>query len=207
MLHTFDHHPVIANKITRLRDNRTGNREFRELVSEISTILAYEATRNDDTIETQITTPICETKGKILYTMYAIISILRAGEGMVNGVHNFLPFAKVGHVGIFRNPSDRKPVRYYEKMPPDIYARTALIVDPMLATGGTLDHTIKLLKEVGCKSIKALCIVSATSGVKRIKEAHPDVTIYTAACDSVLNDHGYIVPGLGDAGDRLYGTK
>jgi len=204
---TVINHPLIQHKITILRSVNTGNKEFRELVEEIAMLICYEATRNLLMNEIEVETPICKTKGMVIGTKIAVIPILRAGIGMVNGMLNLLPNAKVGHIGMYRDPETLQPVEYYCKLPADLTEREIFIVDPMLATGGTASAAIGYLKAKGVKRIHLLCLISAPEGVKRINGDHPDVDIYTAAMDERLNSHGYIVPGLGDAGDRLFGTK
>ena len=187
-------HPLITHKLGILRDVNTGTKEFRELVTEISTLLCYEATKDAKLEEVEIET-------------YAVVPILRAGMGMVEGIINVIPNAKVGHIGLYRNEETFEPVEYYYKMPEDIENRIAMIIDPMLATGGSVSATIDRLKEDGVKQIKFLCIVAAPEGIKVIETNHPDVQIYCAVVDKGLNENKYIVPGLGDAGDRIYGTK
>ncbi len=200
-------HPLIQNKITMLRSVDTGSKEFREILEEVATLICYEATRDVPLMETSVETPICVTKGNIIEKKFAIIPILRAGIGMVNGMLNLMPTAKVGHVGLYRDPETLMPVEYYCKLPVDVAERDILIVDPMLATGGTACAAIDYLKEKGASNIKFLSIISCPEGVERLQKEHPDVDIYTAAHDEGLNSHSYIVPGLGDAGDRLFGTK
>ncbi len=206
-LHVMDH-PLILHKLTFLRDINTGNKNFRDLVEEITTLMAYEATRDLELVDCEVETPICKTKSKVLAgKKLAVVPILRAGLGMVEGFLKLVPYAKVGHIGLYRDPETLKPVSYYYKMPRDISEREVVIVDPMLATGGSAAATIKRLKESSPKSIKLMVLIAAPEGVKFIKEECPGVDIYVAAVDEKLNDHGYIVPGLGDAGDRLFGTK
>lgn len=205
-LHVTDH-PLVQSKITMLRNVETGNKEFRELVEEIATLICYEATRDLPLTEVEVETPICRTQGKMCERKIGIVPILRAGLGMVEGISNLLPTAKIGHIGLYRDPESLQPVEYYCKLPPDCDEREIFLLDPMLATGGTAEAAIGYLKDRGVKMIKLLCLLAAPEGVRRIHASHPDVDIYTAAYDEHLNDHGYIVPGLGDAGDRLFGTK
>ncbi|EEI83403.1 uracil phosphoribosyltransferase [Anaerococcus tetradius] len=201
-------HPVIKHKISIIRDKRTGGNEFRSLVTEIAMILAYEATKDLSLEEYEVETPIAKTTGyRLAGKKQAIVPILRAGLGMVDGVLEVLPAAKIGHIGMYRNEETLKPVEYYCKLPKDIGNRNILVVDPMVATGGSVNDAIERLKERGCKSIKLLCIIAAPEGIKAIQEKHDDVDIYIAQLDEHLNENGYIVPGLGDAGDRLFGTK
>ena len=201
-------HPVIKHKISIIRDKRTGGNEFRSLVTEIAMILAYEATKDLSLEEYEVETPIAKTTGyRLAGKKQAIVPILRAGLGMVDGVLEVLPAAKIGHIGMYRNEETLKPVEYYCKLPKAIGNRNILVVDPMVATGGSVNDAIERLKERGCKSIKLLCIIAAPEGIKAIQEKHDDVDIYIAQLDEHLNENGYIVPGLGDAGDRLFGTK
>lgn len=201
-------HPLIQHKISLLRNKDTGPKKFRELISEIAMLTFYEATRDMELTDIKVTTPVGEADGKVLAGRnIALVSILRAGEGMLNGVLELVPTAKVGHIGLYRDPLTLKPNEYYCKLPVDIDQRSVFVVDPMLATGGTAIDAISQIKKRGAKNIKFLCIVAATEGVKALQETHPDVTIYGAALDKNLNDHGYIVPGLGDAGDRIFGIK
>ncbi|HIT87874.1 MAG TPA: uracil phosphoribosyltransferase [Candidatus Coprocola pullicola] len=200
-------HPLIQHKIAMLRSNQTGSKEFRELVEEVAMLLCYEATRELPLVDTKVQTPIAEANCKMIDAKMAIVPILRAGIGMTDGLLALMPTAKVGHIGLYRDPETLKPVEYYCKLPADIQERTVFLTDPMLATGGTAEAAIGFLKEKGAKSITLLCVLSAPDGVKKIQSIHPDVDIYTAAYDNMLNDHGYIVPGLGDAGDRIFGTK
>lgn len=201
-------HPLIAHKIGYIRRTDTGTKDFRDTISEIAMLICYEATRNLELQDVEIETPICKTtvkelKGKKL----AVIPILRAGLGMVDGMLTMIPAAKVGHIGLYRDPETHLPVEYYCKLPEDCDKREVFVVDPMLATGGSAAAAIKMLKDKGCKKIHFLCIIAAPEGVKAMQEAHPDVDIYIGALDEKLNDHAYIVPGLGDAGDRIFGTK
>lgn len=201
-------HPLIQHKVSRLRNKETGSKEFRELVSEISRLMSYEATRDLELEEHQIETPIGPTIGKkISGKNLSIIPILRAGLGMVDGMLDLVPTAKVGHIGLYRDPETLEPVEYYCKLPNDISDRELFVLDPMLATGGSAVSGIQFIKDRGGKKINFLCIIAAPEGVKKLQEAHPDVNIYVACLDERLDEHGYIVPGLGDAGDRLFGTK
>lgn len=206
-VYVFDH-PLIQHKLTYIRDKNTGTKEFRELVDEVSTLMAFEITRDMPLEEIEIDTPVTKAKTKVLSgKKIAIVPILRAGIGMVDGVLKLIPAAKVGHIGLYRDPETLKPVEYYAKLPADVEERDFIIVDPMLATGGSAVEAINSLKTRGAKNIKFMCLIAAPEGVQAIQESHPDVDIYIAALDEKLNDHGYIVPGLGDAGDRLFGTK
>lgn len=203
----FDH-PLIQHKISLLRDKNTSTKEFRELVSEIAMLMGYEVTRNMTLKEVEIETPVAVAKTKVLSgKKLGIVPILRAGLGMVDGMLNLLPMAKVGHIGLYRDPGTLEPVEYYCKLPVDALERDIVILDPMLATGGSASAAISFIKERGVSNIKLMCLIAAKSGIARINRDHPDVEIYCAAVDEKLNDHGYIVPGLGDAGDRLFGTK
>jgi len=191
-----------------LRDKNTSTKDFRELVEEIALLMAYEVTRDLPLEDIEIETPICKTKSKVIAgRSIGVIPILRAGLGMVNGILKLVPNAKVGHIGLYRDPVTLKPVEYYCKLPADATERTLIVVDPMLATGGSSAAAIGFLKDRGCTNIKLMCLIAAPIGVKKMQELHPDVDIYVAALDEKLNDHAYIVPGLGDAGDRLFGTK
>ena len=199
----FDH-PLIQHKLSILREKSTSVKEFRELISEIAMLMCYEATRDLPLEEVEIETPVAKAKVKrISGKKLAIVPILRAGLGMVS----MMPNAKVGHIGLFRDPETLEPVKYYYKMPPDIEERDVIVVDPMLATGGSASAAIQFLKDDGVKHIKLMCIIGAPEGVQRMQEDHPDVDIFVAALDERLDEHGYIVPGLGDAGDRIFGTK
>ena len=201
-------HPLIQHKIGYIRRTDTGTKDFRKTVSEIAMLICYEATRDLQLSEVKIQTPICETTVKELKgKKMAIIPILRAGLGMVDGVLELIPAAKVGHIGLYRDPETHKPVEYYCKLPEDCGEREVFVVDPMLATGGSAAAAITMLKEKGCKNIHFMCIIAAPEGLEVLKEAHPDVDIYVGALDEKLNEHAYIVPGLGDAGDRIFGTK
>ena len=201
-------HPLIEHKLTILRDKRTGTREFRELISELSSFLCYEALRDAELEDHEIETPMAKMVGKVLdEDKYAFVPILRAGTGMLDGLINIMPNAKIGHIGMYRNEETLKPVRYFYKAPKDIEKREVIILDPMLATGGSGIDAITLLKESGAKKLKFLCIIAAPEGIKAMREKYPDVPIYCTAIDEKLNEIGYIVPGLGDAGDRIFGTK
>lgn len=206
-LHVMDH-PLIQHKLSKLRDKDTGVKQFRELVDEIATLMAYEATRDLPLEEVDVETPIARAKTKVIAgRKLAIIPILRAGLGMVDGMLSLVPSAKVGHIGLYRDPDTTEPVEYYCKLPVDVEQRDIFVVDPMLATGGSASDAITKLKERGCSNIKLVCIIAAPEGVAAVREKHPDVDLYVASIDEKLNDHAYIVPGLGDAGDRLFGTK
>ena len=206
-LHVFDH-PLIQHKLSVLRDKDTGVKVFRELVGEIAMLMCYEATRDLPLEEVDVETPVAMAKCRqIAGKKLAVVPILRAGLGMVDGMVTMMPNVKVGHVGLFRDPDTLEPVKYYFKMPPDIAERDAIIVDPMLATGGSASAAATFLKEAGVKHIKLMNIIGAPEGVERMSADHPDVDVYLAALDDHLNEHGYIVPGLGDAGDRIFGTK
>ena len=204
--HVIDH-PLIQHKLTLMRKKGTGSKEFRELLEEIAMLMAYEITRDFPLKEVEIETPICKCKEKMLAgKKVGVVPILRAGLGMLNGVVNMIPAARVGHVGMYRDPKTLKPVEYYCKLPGDVAERTLIVVDPMLATGGSSSAALSLLKEKGAKHIILMCLVAAPEGVRVINHDHPDVPLYVAAIDEKLNDKGYIVPGLGDAGDRIFGT-
>ena len=201
-------HPLVQHKLTYLRDENTGSKEFRELVGELAMLLTYEATRDLPLEETTVKTPVAEAKTYVLAgKKLGIVPILRAGLGMVDGMTRLIPAARVGHIGLYRDPQTLKPVDYYSKLPPDTSERDMIIVDPMLATGGSALAGINVIKRAGAKSVKLVCIIAAPEGVEAVQKAHPDVDIFIAAIDEKLNDHGYIIPGLGDAGDRLFGTK
>ena len=201
-------HPLIQHKLSILRSRKTGVKEFRELVSEIAGLMCYEATRNLPTEEVLVQTPVAQAKcRKLAGKKLAIIPILRAGLGMVDAMLDLIPSAKVGHIGLYRDPETHQPVEYYCKLPEDIGNRQVFVVDPMLATGGSAIAAIQFLKQHGCKQITMMNIIGCPEGVKAVQEAHPDVDIYVAAIDEKLNEHAYIVPGLGDAGDRIFGTK
>ncbi|MBQ7565775.1 MAG: uracil phosphoribosyltransferase [Oscillospiraceae bacterium] len=201
-------HPLLQHKLAILRDKNTGVKEFREVVGEISALMCYEATRDLPTREVMIETPIAMAKCKVLAgKKLAIVPILRAGLGMVDTIIDLIPSAKVGHIGLYRNPRTHEPVKYYCKMPPDISERHVIIVDPMLATGGSASDAITFIKEYGCHSITLMDIIAAPEGIAKVQKDHPDVDIFVAAVDEKLNENAYIVPGLGDAGDRIFGTK
>lgn len=201
-------HPLIQHKIGLIRKKETGTKDFRQTISEIAMLICYEATRELKLVDVEIETPICQTTVKELSgKKMAIVPILRAGLGMVDGMLNLIPAAKVGHIGLYRDPETLKPVEYYCKLPADCAEREVFVVDPMLATGGSSVAAIRMLKEKGCRNIHFMCIIAAPEGIRAMKEAHPDVDVYVGALDERLNDHGYIVPGLGDAGDRIFGTK
>ena len=206
-VHILDH-PLLQHKLSILRDERTGSKEFREVVTEIATLMCYEATRDLPLEDVEIKTPITTGTFKALAgKKVAIVPVLRAGLGMVDGILNLLPAAKVGHIGLYRDPDTLEPVEYYCKMPNDIAEREVIILDPMLATGGSASAAIQFIKSYDVKRIKLMNIIAAPEGVERVHRDNPDVDIYVAAVDEKLNDHGYIVPGLGDAGDRIFGTK
>jgi uracil phosphoribosyltransferase len=201
-------HPLIQHKLTLMRDVNTGTKEFRELLEEISMLMAFEITRDLSLVEIEIETPVTKCKSKIVAgKKLGVVPILRAGLGMLNGVIRIIPAAKVGHIGLYRDPETLLPVEYYCKLPSDVAERDFILIDPMLATGGSAAAAISLLKSKGAKNIKLMCLVAAPAGVVVVNQEHPDVEIYVASVDECLNDHGYIVPGLGDAGDRIFGTK
>lgn len=201
-------HPLIQHKITYLRDKNTGSKEFRELLNEISMLMAYEVTRDLPLTEVEIETPICKAKSYVLAgKKLGVVPILRAGLGMIDGILELVPHARVGHIGLYRDPKTLEPVEYYCKLPSDVTERDLIVVDPMLATGGSSTAAIQFLKDRGCTSIKLVCLIGAPEGIQAVQKAHPDVDIYIAAVDEGLDEHCYIVPGLGDAGDRLFGTK
>lgn len=201
-------HPLLQHKLSILRDEKTGVKDFRQIVSEVATLMCFEATRDLPLEEIEIQTPVAKATVKVLAgKKLAIIPILRAGLGMVDGILTLIPSAKVGHLGLYRDPETLDPVEYYCKMPVDISERDIIILDPMLATGGSASAAIQVMKNYGCKNIKLMNILAAPEGIERICQDHPDVEVYVAAVDEKLNDHGYIVPGLGDAGDRIFGTK
>ena len=206
-VHVFDH-PLIQHKLTIMRQTTTGPKEFRELLEEISMLMVYEVTRDLPTIDVEIDTPICKTTQKMLAgKKLGIVPILRAGLGMVDGIMNMIPACRIGHIGLYRDPETLEPVEYYCKLPADAEERALLLLDPMLATGGSASDAITLIKKRGCKHIRLVNLIAAPEGIARVQQDHPDVDIYVAGLDERLNDHGYIVPGLGDAGDRLFGTK
>jgi len=201
-------HPLVQHKVTMMRDKNTNTRDFKALLDEISLLVCYEATKDLPLKEVEVETPICKTKAKMVAgRSVGVIPILRAGLGMVDGITTLIPNAKVGHIGLYRDPETHMPVEYYCKLPADAEQRTLIVVDPMLATGGSAIAAIQFLKDRGCTDIKMMNLIAAPEGVKAVQEAHPDVDIYVAALDECLNEHAYIVPGLGDAGDRIFGTK
>jgi uracil phosphoribosyltransferase len=205
---TLMDHPLVQHKLALLRDEKTGSKDFRELVTEISMLMAFEAMRDLELEEVTVRTPVAEARARVLSgKKLALVAILRAGLIMVDGIQRLIPAAKVGHIGLYRDPSSLEPVRYYAKLPADISERRVFLLDPMLATGGSAVEAIGILKELGATQIKLLNVIAAPEGVARVEGAHPDVEIVTAALDDHLNEHGYIVPGLGDAGDRIYGTR
>ena len=205
-LHIIDH-PLITHKLTLMRKKSTGTRDFRTLLKEIAMLMGYEVTRDLPLVDKEIETPICKMTAKaIAGKKMAIVPILRAGLGMVDGLVELMPAVKVGHIGLYRDPETHEPVEYYCKLPPDIDERLVILVDPMLATGGSAADALTMLKARGAKDIRLMCLVGVPEGVKKVQETHPDVPIYLAALDDHLNDHAYIVPGLGDAGDRIFGT-
>ncbi len=201
-------HPLIQHKITLLRDKNTGSKEFRELISEVTMLMCYEATRDLPLKQVEVETPMCVTKSKVISgRKLALVPILRAGIGMVDGILNLLPAAKVGHIGLYRDHDTHEPVEYYCKLPVDVAEREVIVLDPMLATGGSAIDAITKIKENGVKQIKFMCIIAAPEGVEALISAHPDVQVYCGALDGHLNEDKYIIPGLGDAGDRIFGTK
>ncbi|AFM43471.1 uracil phosphoribosyltransferase [Desulfosporosinus acidiphilus SJ4] len=201
-------HPLIQHKLSLIRDEKTGSKEFRELVEEVAMLMAYEVTRDFPLQEVEVQTPVAVAKTKVISgRKVGLVPILRAGLGMVDGMLRLIPAAKVGHVGLYRDPETLSPVEYYCKLPSDIAERDLIVIDPMLATGGSASAAITFLKERGAKNIKLMCLIAAPEGIKAVQNAHADVDIFVAAVDECLNDHGYIIPGLGDAGDRLFGTK
>lgn len=201
-------HPLIQHKIGIIRRSETSSKEFREMISEVAMLMSFEATRELPLVDIEIDTPICKTTAKELAgKKMAVVPILRAGLGMVEGMLAMIPAAKVGHIGLYRDPETLEPVEYYCKLPSDIASREVFVTDPMLATGGSASAAITMLKDKGAKKIHFMCIIAAPEGVKKMQTVHPDVDIYIGALDEHLNDHGYIVPGLGDAGDRIFGTK
>lgn len=199
-------HPLIMHKISMLRDEKTTVKEFRELVNEIALLMGYEATRDLDMVERPVKTPITETIGKYISKQVALVPVLRAGLGMVDALMSLIPAAKVGHIGLYRDHETHEPVEYYCKLPPDISERQTIVLDPMLATGGSAAAAIDFIKQRGGKKIKLMCVIAAPEGVETLSKAHPDVEIYCGVIDEKLNENCYIVPGLGDAGDRLFGT-
>ncbi|MFN4070366.1 MAG: uracil phosphoribosyltransferase [Thermus caldifontis] len=205
---TLVDHPLVQHKLAHLRDGRTGAKDFRELAEEVSLLMAYEAMRDLELTETEVETPVAPARVKVLSgKKLALVAILRAGLVMVEGILKLVPHARVGHIGLYRDPESLKPVQYYAKLPPDIHERRVFLLDPMLATGGSASRALSLLKEKGATGIKLMCLIAAPEGLERIAQDHPDTEVVVAAVDQHLNDHGYIVPGLGDAGDRIYGTK
>lgn len=199
-------HPLILHKITMMRDKNATVKDFRELVYEIALLMGYEATRDLAVADTEVQTPVAVAKGKTILKQVAVVPILRAGLGMVDAIVSLIPAAKVGHIGLYRDHETLEPVEYYCKLPTEIEERQVIVVDPMLATGGSAIAAINFIKQRGAKNIKFMCLISAPEGLKALREAHPDVEIYCGALDEKLNENGYIVPGLGDAGDRLFGT-
>ena len=204
----FDH-PLIQHKISLLRDKNTGTKDFRTLVKELAMLMVYEVTKDLELVETEIETPVAKTKTKVLSDKpISLVPMLRDGLGMVEGVTSLLPNARVGHIGLYRDPETHEPVEYYCKLPADVADSTVIVLEPMFATGGSLTATIDILKNrYHCKDIRLVCLIAAVPGVERVMTAHPDIKLYCAALDKELNDHAYIVPGLGDAGDRIFGTK
>lgn len=201
-------HPLIQHKLTLLRDKQTGSKEFRELLGEISMLMAYEATRNLPLKTVEVQTPVTTAQSEVLSgKKLGVVPILRAGLGMVDGFLQLIPAAKIGHIGLYRDPETLNPVEYYCKLPSDVAERDLIVLDPMLATGGSASAAISFIKERGCRSIKLVCLIAAPEGIERMVKDHPDVEIFVAGVDEKLDSHGYIVPGLGDAGDRLFGTK
>jgi uracil phosphoribosyltransferase len=201
-------HPLIQHKLTYIRDKNTNSKDFRELVDEVATLMAYEVTRNLRLEDAQVETPIGPCRTKVISGQdVGVVAILRAGLGMIGGILKLIPNAKVGHVGLYRDPETLKPVEYYCKLPADIAQRELILVDPMLATGGSASAGITAIKKRGGQNIRLMCLIAAPEGIAEVQNQHPDVDIYVAAIDDCLNSHGYIVPGLGDAGDRLFGTK
>lgn len=201
-------HPLIQHKLTYIRDENTTTKDFRELVDEVATLMAYEITRDIPLEKVQVRTPVTTADCRVISgRMLGLIPILRAGLGMVDGILKLVPAAKVGHIGLYRDPDTLEPVEYYAKLPTDVQERELIVIDPMLATGGSANAAIEALKKRGCTQIKLMCLIAAPEGVQAVQKAHPDIDLYVAAIDDYLNDHGYIVPGLGDAGDRLFGTK
>lgn len=201
-------HPMIQHKLTHIRAQETGSKEFRELVEEVAMLMTYEVTRDLPLEDVTVQTPVAQANCKVIAgRKVGFIPILRAGLGMVGGMLRLIPAAKVGHIGLYRDPETLEPVEYYCKLPTDLTERDLIVIDPMLATGGSASAGIKFLKDRGVKNIKLMCLIAAPEGIKRVQDEHPDVNIYVAGIDEKLNEHGYIVPGLGDAGDRLYGTK
>lgn len=206
-VYVFDH-PLIQHKLTYIRDENTGTKEFRELVDEVATLMAFEITRDLSTEEVEVQTPLQKAKSSIISgKKLGVVPILRAGLGMIDGILKLIPAAKVGHVGLYRDPKTLKPIEYYVKLPSDVEERDFIVVDPMLATGGSAVEALNSMKKRGAKNIRFMCLIAAPEGVEEVQKHHPDVDIYIAALDEKLNEKGYIVPGLGDAGDRMFGTK
>ncbi|GGF91937.1 uracil phosphoribosyltransferase [Paenibacillus abyssi] len=201
-------HPLIQHKLTFIRDKNTNTKDFRELVDEVATLMAYEITRDIPLETITVHTPVAEAEARVVSgRMLGLVPILRAGLGMVDGILKLIPSAKVGHIGLFRDPQTLQPVEYYINLPTDAVSRTLIVIDPMLATGGSANAAIEALKKRGCFHLKLMCLIAAPEGIKAVQDAHPDVDIHVAAVDQHLDDHGYIIPGLGDAGDRMFGTK
>lgn len=201
-------HPLIQHKLSLIRDENTGSKDFRELVEEVAMLMAYEVTRDFPLEEVEVKTPVATTKTKVIAgRKVGLVPILRAGLGMVDGMLRLIPTAKVGHIGLYRDPETLKPVEYYCKLPSDIEERDLIVIDPMLATGGSATAALTFLRKRGVRNMKLMCLIAAPEGIQAVRSAHPDVDVFVAAVDERLNDHGYIVPGLGDAGDRLFGTK
>ncbi|WP_281883192.1 uracil phosphoribosyltransferase [Paenibacillus sp. YYML68] len=201
-------HPLIQHKLTYIRDESTTTKDFRELVDEVATLMAYEITRDIPLEKVEVRTPVAKADCRVISgRMLGLIPILRAGLGMVDGILKLVPAAKVGHIGLYRDPNTLEPVEYYAKLPTDVQERELIVIDPMLATGGSAIAAIQALKNRGCTQMKLMCLIAAPEGVQAVQQAHSDVDLYVAAIDDQLNEHGYIVPGLGDAGDRLFGTK
>ncbi|HAH97091.1 MAG TPA: uracil phosphoribosyltransferase [Firmicutes bacterium] len=206
-VHVIDH-PLIQHKLTYIRDENTSSKDFRDLIEEVASLMAYEVTRDMPLEETEVQTPVAKATTKVLAgRKIGIIPILRAGLGMASGILRLIPVAKVGHIGVYRDPETLQPVEYYCKLPSDLAERDLILVDPMLATGGSAVASIGFLKEHGARNIKFMCLIAAPEGIARVQSEHPEIDIFTAAIDDHLNSHGYIIPGLGDAGDRLFGTK
>lgn len=204
---TIIKHPLIQTKLTMLRDVHTNNHLFRMLLSEIASLMVYEIFRDFETLETEVETPLEKTTGYQLAKEITLVPILRAGLGMTDGIHNLIPRSRVGHIGLYRDKNTLKAVEYYTKLPPNITATKVIVIDPMLATGGSASSALKFIKDKGVTDISFVCLVAAPEGVKRLTTEHPDLPIFTAALDRELNEHAYILPGLGDAGDRIYGTE
>ncbi|GGE05310.1 uracil phosphoribosyltransferase [Marinithermofilum abyssi] len=206
-VYVFDH-PLIQHKMTYIRDKNTGTKEFRELVNEVAALMAYEITRDMPLEEITVETPVAKAKCKVLSgKKLGLVPILRAGLGMVDGILELIPAAKVGHIGLYRDPETLEPVQYYAKMPSDIGERDLIVIDPMLATGGSASEAIRMIKEMGARNIKLMCLIAAPEGIERVQKDHDDVDIFVAAVDEKLDEKSYIIPGLGDAGDRLFGTR